>query len=110
MSYTTSETPPYTIEELIEALTRIADARGWGLQSLTNIAEIAPDSDGREVSLLTGQERNIEELDNELAAASRDVRNLGQEVENLEIERDALKRAVERLSHELLILKGASSK
>ena len=106
----TSDNPPYTIEELITELTRAAASRGWGAQSLTNIREIEEESGHRAILLLTGDDKDIEELENELTCFQRDVRGLETEVEELENERDALRRAVEKLSHEVLTLKNAARK
>lgn len=98
----------YTIESLISELTRIAAARGWGAQSLTNIVTIDTNSGERKISLLTGDEQNIEDLENEIAAALRGAHNAEEEVEQLQTERDALRRAVEKLSGEVLSLKEAA--
>lgn len=106
----TSDNPPYTIEELIAELTRLAATRGWGAQSLTNIREIESSSGERAILLLTGDDKDIEELENELAGFRCDVRGLETEVEELENERDALRRAVEKLTHEVLTLKNAAHK
>lgn len=101
-------TTPFTIEELISELTRLAAARGWGAQSLTNIVEIDAQSGERKISLLTGKEENIEDLEHELQAALRNARNAEEEVDLLQEERDALRRAVEKLSGEVLSLKEAA--
>lgn len=101
----TSDNPPYTIEELIAELTSVAAVRGWGPQSTTNINIIRSTSGSREIELLTGNEKNIEDLENELQAALRDTRNAENEAELLQEERDALRRAMEKLSHEILTLK-----
>lgn len=103
----TADNPPYTIEELIEALARIADARGWGAQSLTNIREIEVSSGERGILLLTGNEKDIED---ELVSFRCDVRALESEVGDLECERDSLRSAVEKLSREVLTLKEAARK
>lgn len=98
----------HTIESLIAELTRLAASRGWGAQSLTNIREIEVSSGGRGILLLTGNDKDIDELENELAFFQRNVRSLESEVEELENERDSLRSAVEKLSHEVLTLKEAA--
>jgi len=106
----TADNPPYTIEELIAELNRLAVSRGWGAQSLTNIREIEDESGKRAILLLTGDDKDIEELENELTCFQRDVRGLETEVDELENERDTLRRAVEKLTHEVLTLKNAAHK
>lgn len=106
----TSDNPPYTIEELISELTRIAAGRGWGAQSLTNIREIAEVSGQRTITLLTGDEEKTEDLNDEIESLKGELKDAEGEAEELEIERDALKRAVEKLTHEVLILKEAARK
>lgn len=98
----------YTIEELIAELTSVAAARGWGLQSLTNISFIKSTSGDREVQLLTGDEEDVEGLKSERDDLERDLRSAEYRLENVEDERDALKDAVKKLSSEVLALKSAT--
>ena len=101
----TADNPSYTIEELITELTSIAAVRGWGAQSLTNIREIKSTSGYREIKLLVGNEKDIEELEEEAKAARDNVSSLEREMETLERERDALMNRVEELAGEVLTLK-----
>lgn len=103
----------YTIESLIAELTSVAAARGWGAQSLTNISFIKSTSGDREVQLLTGDEEDIESLkserdDLERDDLERDLRSAEYHLENVEDERDALRRRVEELTGEVLTLKEAA--
>lgn len=98
----------YTIESLIAELTSVAAARGWGLQSLTNISFIKSASGDREVQLLTGDEEDVEGLKSERDDLERDLRSAEYRLENVENERDALRRRVEELAGEVLTFKEAA--
>ena len=114
MSHDTYKTPPYTIEELIAELTSIAANRGWGTQSLTNIREIRSTSGDRTVRLLTGNEKDAEEMQDKIDSYQREEKILEEDLEEersyskkLEKERDTLRQAVEKLTHEVQSLKNA---
>lgn len=98
----------YTIESLIAELASVAAARGWGAQSLTNISFIKSTSGDRKVQLLTGDEEDIESLKSERDDLERDLRSAKCHLENVEDERDALRRRVEELTGEVLTLKEAA--
>jgi septal ring factor EnvC (AmiA/AmiB activator) len=95
----------YTIESLIAELTSIAAVRGWGAQSLTNIQEIKSTSGDRKIKLLYGDEKDIEELEDEAKAARDNVSSLEREMATLERERDALEDRVAHLIAEVQSLK-----
>lgn len=99
---------PYTIEELIEKLTQFAASRGWGPQSTTNINSILSTSGSREVKLLNGDEKDIEELERDLRDESEQARSLDGQVTRLERERDALRERVDVLIAEVQSLKEAA--
>jgi uncharacterized sporulation protein YeaH/YhbH (DUF444 family) len=96
---------PYTIEELIAELTSIAASRGWGAQSTTNIREIQSTSGNRQVKLLNGDEKDIEELERYLREESEQARSLDGQVTRLEKERDTLQDRVAFLTCEVRTLR-----
>lgn len=101
----TADNPSYTIETLIEELTQIASQRGWGAQSFTNIRDIKSTSGDREIKLLYGDEKDIEELERDLRNESEQARSLDGQVTRLERERDALRERVDVLIAEVQSLK-----
>ena len=98
----------YTIESLISELTSIATARGWGLQSTTNIWEIQSTSGDREVKLLHGDEQDTEVLKDRVSDLESEVRTLNNDLDDITTERDALMNRVEGLVGEVLTLKEAA--
>ena len=103
-----SQETTYTVESLISELTRLTTLRGWGAQSTTNISKVVSPSGTRQILLLTGNEKDIEALEKKNGELTVDVATLVANVENLEQERDALRRAVDKLTHEVRSLKNAA--
>lgn len=96
---------PYTVEEIIAELTRIAKLRGWGFQSTTNILDIKQMSGQRPIYLLHGNEPDVEKLEKELESAREKIDCLESKLLKLERQRDSIRRAVDRMREAILDLK-----